>query len=142
MRSDRTYVDDLIIAKSGPEFRCDKIKVQTFIRILTHSTLVTIRKQIASEIVNKKQFALWLKSTKIFRTRVEKLKRQNRSLKTKNNIFKTYLNDLKMNTKKLTRLTKKKRATKSKKSKKIIVRVENHDFLSSKTKNFETILNN
>ena len=105
-----------------------------------------IRKQVANEIVNKKQFALWLKSTKTFRTRVEKLKRQNRSLKTKNNIFKTYLDDLEVNTEKLLRLAKKKRAAKSKKrkNKKMIIRSKDHDFLFSKTEtqDFDTAFEN
>ena len=103
-----------------------------------------VRKQVASEIVNKEQFQLWLEFIRTFRTRIGDLKKENRSYRQENNIYKAHLEELGIDTAKLLRLTKIKKAAKSKSKgkKKIIIKADDHDSLSSETQDFDIALEN
>ena len=94
-----------------------------------------IQKQVANEIVNREQIQLWLNSTRTLRTRIEDLEREN-------SIFKTYLEELEIDTAELIRIAKTKKADKTKKGKKKIIRVEGHESLLSNIADFGTALEN
>ena len=119
-----------------------RIKMKQARKTMKKKAAKMIQKQIANEIVNREQSQLWLNSTRIFRTRIEDLKRENRSYREENSIFKTYLDELGVDTAELIRIAKIKKADKTKKRKKKIIRVEDHEFLLSNIADFGTALEN